>query len=400
MEQSSKSQSASKEEGTSLKSFLVAFLIIILVIASPFIIAAVYGAVQSGSLSDWMAEQGAKVEELNFVKKYFGAIESAESAFDFGPKTTTNVSTTGFVLEDFSLVTSSDKVEHGAPLTFEFEYEFANYGDPLEVAFVCYTENNEEFVYGEILPNSVLTLNQGNLKQEIRCQFSEEQTSSLPYENNRQFYGQALFGFETKDVVLDIYLSNPNYLDLLDQGENFFDFHGLDIDWPIRALYNGEPLKIALSPGDEENQPLIVSEDYDSFPVLDLTLTNKWDGAIESLEYFHVYLPEGIILDETYHASPTTMCPFTFVGQVYENLDGYYNKYSVPLDNLEEISFDNTLANEKEISFECWLDIDPYIIPAGESWTHKKIYSDAGYVYESNKEVTNVNYRRIESEII
>jgi len=392
-----------KEKKELKRAIGIPVAIILLLFFAPLAAYAIYGGVQSGKFAEWGASAQAQLAENRIWQTYRGALGSAESAFDFGAKSRTNVSTTGFVLKDFNLVSSAKEIPHGSSLVFGFEYEMENYDEPLDVLFTCYTgeaDQGEEIVYGEILPSDSstgLTTINPNIHQEIRCQFTEEQMQALEYTTSRLFHADTTFGFETKDVTFDLYLSDPNYLNDLQPGEDFFEYWSLDVDLPIRTVYNGEPLKIELAPGDEDNQPVIVSDDmaYQTFPILVIDLENEWSGTVEKLNYVNIMFPDGIRIDPSTTLSLT--CPFTLTGS-YNDASGDYSVYSIPLDYIDEIGFEEGLAIETEKNFECWLEIDTSIIPSGDSKTKVQFYADAGYKYNSGEQATSVKYREVVNE--
>ncbi|MBI5871745.1 hypothetical protein HZB88_01525 [archaeon] len=311
-------------------------------------------------------------------------------------ETDVNLTKKGILFKDFELLLFDTKsVPAGNEWNFQFEFEAKNAdASDIPVTLGCYIkgkEKGEKSAEGEIRPEETIT---DVTRVKPICSFSAEQTKEFEDEKTATVIGTASFPFETKDVELDVYFTNyENYHNCEEQGyEDYFECYDLPLEKPIRAVYNGEPVEIAIGVGyEEEKQPVVLSysdspKGLKFYPMIGLMLSNAWDGKINELTSFEFWVPEGIEIDEDISYSegkPTYVCPFTFETEEETN-KGAYNKYSVSSEFLDDVNFKEAIAVEKHKKFICFLKVDDsFVDKASEGIFFQGSYkASVGYIYQ------------------
>ncbi len=322
-------------------------------------------------------------------------------------ETDINQSKRGILFKDFELLLFNTKtVPAGKEWNFQFEFEAKNVdASDIPVTLGCYikgkedkdkVEDKEERIEGEIKPDITIT---DVTRTTPICTFSGEQTELLKEEKTATVVGTASFPFTTKDVSLDVYfITYEQYETCEKQGfEDYFECYNLPLKNPIRAVYNGEPVSLAIGVGaEQEKQPVVVSyadspEGIKFYPLIGLLVSNEWSGNVNEITSFEIWLPEGMEIDEELSytdGEPTYLCPFTHESE--QEIDGeQYNKYSVSSEFLDDVNFKETIAIETHKKFMCFLKSDnSFVDRAGEGiYWQGKYMASIGYVYQLKDKV-------------
>ena len=198
------------------------------------------------------------------------------------------------------------------------------------------------------------------------------------------------------EVTLPVYFASEEVYDVIqNQDESFFDYYGIEDSGKIRAIYNGEPLKvgIGISYSGREEQPVYVKDG--ASPAIGISIENAWDGEVVDITDMYFYLPKGIKADSELSGNPTShSCPFEYIGvsdnkniyrldqQTKEEMFTSYYEADLPV-------LGETALAGNERNFLCWLDIEEGF--AGVLYTEKEYIVDVKYIYRTNQRATQMN---------
>jgi len=397
------------DEGGNKNSLKTLFaLVSVILVISVFFFGYMYLQTDKGKRA--YEESLLKLGEYNPINRYLELVGES-STFDYWDTETNRSSTKkGIELVDFYSV-SGNRFPSGNTFYLKYDLEFHEIEkDGVEAVVYCELSGTKDegiITQGNIIPDSSLTLKKDS---SLRCEIEGETTTDL--DGEYIISGGLEFPFETKDVNLKVYfISGEVFDELVDEDENFFDRFGIDEDLPIRAVYNGEPLRIAIGVGGEgeEEQPVVVrGAEYASYPLIGIHLENEWDGKIISIEEMILTLPTGITINQELTKNPNYLCPFEKSGTSKNG-----NEYSFD-DDLKDLvfqSFDEEIIDSPiyqydlvgdEKNFECWLDVEETVI--GNSVYKTDYYRvDVEYTYQLADEsevitIYNVDKREEDQE--
>jgi len=240
-----------------------------------------------------------------------------------------------------------------------------------------YCKIKEKNITGAILPTERIVLSK-NVPTSIRCRIPGSETEDLIGPQIIEAGGS--FEFKTEDVYLPVYITyEETYTQAVQNGKDFFRFYNIPETQPIKAMYNGEPVEIAIGVSDENIQPVTIGEGIT--PFVGIALKNRWSGKIQSLTKLELSLPKEIRIDDK--LSPKNLCPFAFTGT-----RSLRNIYQIPDEYLDEMDF----KKDEAVVFECFLQIDPSIVGDG-LYAKTKYQASAEYVYSLNPKTETVTIK-------
>lgn len=274
----------------------------------------------------------------------------------------------GIVLKSFTALTK--KAAPGAEVLFKYSLN-ANIPSSYSVPTDFYCKIQSTGAEGEIVPPNPVRITSSKTPN-VRCKFAETQTDKLA--GPIRVEGGVAFPYTTKDVKLPVYFARTG------AAENFFEKYGINERQPIKAKYNEEPVELALGVSDENVQPVTVEEN--SFPMVGIAAHNRWGGKVKSVTSFELTLPEGVTIDKELSKSPSATCPFEL-----SKTERGKNLYRAPESVLESVSF-----LQLSETFECWLKIDPEVIPADADYTKKEYETTMSYIYETTPQFDVVTF--------
>jgi len=399
-EPSSSSSSDSDSKGPKLTSVaMVIGLILILIVGGVTINA--YGKTEQGKTN--LLKVTEVVGEYNPITWYFDLLEE-QKVLDVWDADT-NASSTKKGIELWGMDPGSGvsggsvSVPKGQMFEAFYDFEFHEVEDfSFNVDFFCQLEDISGDVegYGTIVPYAHFdNLAQG---QTVSCRIDGETTAELdPLAYN--IVGWLEFPFETMDVTLPVYFASEEVYNVLqDADEGFFDYYRIEESGKIRAVHNGEPLKvgIGISYSGREEQPVYVREG--SSPAIGISIENYWDGEVVDITDMYFYLPNGIKVNSELSGNPAShSCPFEYIG-VSDNK----NMYRLDQQTKEEMFesyyeadlpvLGDTSLYGNERNFLCWLDIEEGFAGATYKFDDDTRYIvDVKYIYRTNQRATQVN---------
>ena len=307
-------------------------------------------------------------DKYNPVTLLTSQYDEAKRAVTWTSEANATAQKQGILLKGFTALTK--KAAPGTEMLFKYNIDAnipSSYSVPTD--FYCRIQLTE--TEGEIVPPNPVRITSSKVPS-VRCKFAETQTDRLA--GPVRVEGGITFPYTTKDVKLPVYFART------EAAENFFEKYGINERQPIKAKYYEEAVELALGVSDENVQPVTVEED--SFPMVGIAAHNRWGGKVKSITSFELTLPEGVTIDKELSKSPSAICPFEL-----SKTDKGKNMYRAPESVLEGISF-----LQISETFECWLKIDPEVIPTDADYAKKEYATTMSYIYETTPQFDVVTF--------
>jgi hypothetical protein len=393
---SSSSSSDSDKKGPKLTS-VVMIIGLILILIVGFVTINAYGKTEQGRTT--LLKVSEAVQEYNPVTWYFDLLQDQKVLDVWDADTNRSSTIRGIELVGMmpasGVLGGSVSVPQGNMFEAFYDVEFHEVDDfSFNVEFFCEVENGitgEMKGTGDIIPYAQFSNFQKG--QPVSCRIEDTSEYDVLAYN---IAGWMEFPFETRDVTLPVYFASEGvYNVLLEKDEDFFDYYGIDESGTIRAMYNGEPVKvgIGMSYSGAEEQPVFVKESVS--PAIGIHIENAWDGEVVDLTDMYFYIPKGIKVNSDLSGNPAShTCPFEYIG-VADDM----NIYRLDQETKEEIftsyyETDLPILGEtglygNERNFLCWLEIEEGF--AGTLYTEKEYIVDVDYIYKTNKKITQMN---------
>ncbi len=297
--------------------------------------------------------------KYNPVALLTGQYDEAKRTVSWTSDTNSTAKKQGIILNAFSAL--SKKMAPGGEVVLKYDMTI-NIPQTYTVPTDFYCKVSSTGVEGEIIPPNPVRITSTS-KPSVRCKLSGETTDTLS--GPVRIDGGLTFPYTTKDVKLPVYFARP------DIAEDFFNKYGIEERNPIKAQYNEEPVELAIGVSDDNMQPVIVEEA--GFPMIGIAAHNRWGGKVKEVTSLEMTLPEGAAINQELSKSPSITCPFEFV-----RTEKGKNLYRASGSVLQSITFLQTTQ-----TFECWLTLDPEIIPQDADYSKKEYTAAISYVYET-----------------
>jgi len=393
---SSSGSSGSGGEGGPKLTSVVMIIIVILVLIVGFVTINAYGKTEQGKTT--LLKVTEAVEEYNPVSWYFDLLEEQKVLDVWEADTNSSSTKKGIELWGMIPLTMGSGGSVSVPMGQQFEavydIEFHEVEDfSFNVDFFCQLEDLSDNVegYGSIIPYP--HFDSFDQSQTVTCKIDGETTAELTPGFAYDIVGWLEFPFETMDVTLPVYFASDEVYDVIrDSDDDFFDYYGIDESGKIRAIYNGEPLRvgIGISYSGREEQPVYVRDG--SSPAIGISIENAWGGDVVDITDMYFYIPKGIKVDSELSGNPASYsCPFEYLGVVDD-----LNMYRLNQQTKEEMFttyyeadlpiLGDTSLSGNERNFLCWLEIEDGF--AGTLYTEKEYIVDVKYIYRTNQRAT------------
>jgi hypothetical protein len=310
--------------------------------------------------------------------------EATDIGTGWNSKTNSSSSEKGYVLDDVELLTPSPaKAGDDIVIKYDIDYENVGYED-VEANFYCNLVNKDKteiISVGEVLLNNKDTSNPINLKKGVyvSCRIPGHMTADL--NDNYVIVAWFDYDFETEDVWKNVYFVSGKVADSLDESDkDFFDAFDID-DEHLYTVYNGEPVMLRVSMGDDEY--VVVREGVMS-TLLELQIEDQWGGEVKEMLSIKLALPEGV----TINSLGTDYCPFEYSGMELRS-----TTYRLDSAIMADLLTENFFLGEdlKQKTFTCWVDLDDDLmsdIPkAGE------VHVEASYTYKVDDQTIGLDIK-------
>ncbi len=342
------------------KSRFSKYIVPIIIIAA-FIIVGIYAfaylQTDAGQRQLTLISEGVKA--YNPITLITSQVEETKRAVSWTTETNTSSVKQGVNLKSFMALSKKAAAESSIILKYDLDVNIpSTYTVPTD--FNCRIPSTD--LTGEIIPPNPIKITSGK-EPSVRCKFNEAQTKGL--KGPTKIEGGFTFPYTTKNIKLPVYFARP------ENAEDFFTKYKLDENQPIKAKYSGEPVELAIGVSDENLQPVVVGEDQ-SYPMIGLAINNRWGGRIKSITAFELSLPEDLTINQELTKNPTQSCPFELTRT--EKGRNIYTASSSVLETLTII--------ENSQTFECWLNINPDMIPSDADYVKKDYTSSISYTYD------------------
>tara|TARA_Y100000310_G_C20662671_1_gene805642 strand:- start:607 stop:1851 length:1245 start_codon:yes stop_codon:yes gene_type:complete len=300
--------------------------------------------------------------------------EATDIGTGWNSKSNSSSSERGYVMDDLELLTSSP-AKAGDDIVLKFDVDFENVGnEDVEANFYCnlMTKDKSEIIStGDILLNNKDTSNPVNLKtgSYISCKIPGHMTEEL--NDNYVIVGWFDYSFETNDVWKNVYFVPGDVVDSLDeQDKDFFDAFDIE-DEHLYTVYNGEPVMLRVSMGDDE---FVVVRESVMSSILELQIEDQWGGEVKEMLSMKLSLPQGV----TINSLGTEYCPFQPSGSELRS-ETYRLDSAVLADLLTEDFFLGEDLQQK--TFTCWVDLDDDLV--SDNYKVGEVHVDASYIYQT-----------------
>lgn len=216
----------------------------------------------------------------------------------------------------------------------------------------------------------------------IICQV---ETNELNQDRTIEAKGTVSFTQSRQRNSLKVYFTK----DTENIGDEFFKAYRLEEKLPIRPMYNNEPVEVGLGVSEKDIQPIVIGRGY--FPLLGISLVNRWDGRAK-LREMNLYLPEEVKIDSSKSPSSTS-CPFK---ESTSPSRGYikYEAEKAYLEKLDEFGKGTDIISQ---SFFCWLKIDESILGRVD-YTQDQYSADVSYDYEFQPKSETITLKGIKQK--
>ena len=348
-----------------------------------------YATSESGALLGETIES-AVTNVQDFLSPYFSALSVTEQVADadyFGSKSNSKQTEYGYDLSGLESV-SGDIIPAGSTFILEYEIDAHNVDDvSVDASFTCeMIMDDDSVINGEIEPSSEITLDRSS---DVYCQINGEDTEEL--DDTATVYGWFEFPWETNEVELPVYFITEEVEDDLDDRDvDFFDANSLSVDeGDLVVTYNGEPLSLTM--GFTSGQPVVVRpSEYESLTIFGISITNKWDGTIKTLDSMQITLPAGMSFPSDKNDLPSLGCPFEEVGEFRGGIT--YSLDSEIRDQVFDYYFGTEVFGQAGYhTFKCWVAFDEDIVGDG-AYHDDEIMASMSYTYitQSAKESLSI----------
>ncbi|MBI4447956.1 hypothetical protein HY643_03170 [Candidatus Woesearchaeota archaeon] len=297
----------------------------------------------------------------------------------------------GVLFNDFFVV-GDKELPLGQKLVLAYDLSISN-AEVANLPLYLGCKMLKEEIEAEILPENPVKIS-GMAVPDITCVFDTKQINLTNAREPREIEGQVTFPFKTEDATLKVYFVSEKTSQEL-KGKDFFSTYNLDINQPIRVVYNGEPLEVGIGANRKDVQPVVVGGKQ---TILGLRLRNAWKGKVEKITEITLWLPKEVTINNALSQNPSNLCPF-----VNQGLDGETNKYVLADEYKEKIAFGQRIKEQEktaqlpseEKTFECWLDVSDDIL-SGALYSVKEYKATVGYIYEMPKKTATVTLLKVE----
>lgn len=178
----------------------------------------------------------------------------------------------------------------------------------IDINMSCYAETSNNKTYGDVTPKQFTIENYD--ERDIDCNFEKNTLKS----DVRSVVYKSRFNFETMAYNKVYFMNNDKLRTLQSQDIDPFDQYGINDRDPIAVFTNG-PVKLGVS----AIKPLISLRDDDNLMQYGLTIDNRWDGKIITIDEVEIQIPPEFELD-------LERCTIEFT-KVENGVDGF-NIYS------------------------------------------------------------------------
>ncbi len=283
----------------------------------------------------------------------------------------------GITFVNFQSV-GSKKIPAGSTASFKYVVGVGAGVENINLNLDCKVDP-KEVVRGDVskMPKDTLKISTENpaTANNLRCNFLTN--DEIKEDRTVTVKGLMSFSIPVQRTSLKVYLlSSKEYEDL--KGKDFFVVNNKQDKLPIKAVYNGEPVEVGIGVSDDSKQPVVIGSNY-PIPLVGISLINKWDGKVTSIDSLSLILPDGVSIDSTM-SPPTESCPFS---------DGIpYNKvvkYDADKDLLKNIPPFGSGESSTFQNFECWLKVDDKLVEGREAGLETAYHVDLGYSYAFNE---------------
>ena len=358
--------------------------VIIFLVLLPFLVVFIYTYASSENFAVVQETIVSTVTNIqDYLSPYFSALSKTEQiagADYFGKKTNSEQDEYGYDLKALSSVSGSI-IPAGSTFILEYEIEDHNARDlSIDASFTCEMVVDEDtIINGVIEPSSEISLDRSS---DVYCQINGEDTEGL--DDTATVYGWFNFPFETNDVELPVYFITEEVKeDLDDRDVDFFDANNLDVsESDLVVTYNGEPLSLTM--GFTSGQPVVVSaSEYQSLTIFGVSITNEWEGSIETLDSMQITLPAGMSFPEDKNDLPSLGCPFEEVGEFRGGIT--YSLDAEIRDQLFDYYFNTDEFGQAGYhTFKCWVQLEEDIVGEG-AYHEDKVWASMSYTYKTEQ---------------
>ncbi len=272
----------------------------------------------------------------------------------------------------------SKKIPAGSTASFKYVVGVGAGVENINLNLDCKVDP-KEVVKGDVskIPQDTLKISTENpaIANNLRCNFLTD--DQLKEDKTVTVKGMMSFSIPVQRTSLKVYLlASKEYEDL--KGKDFFVVNNKPDNLPIKSVYNGEPVEVGIGISEDSKQPVVVGQNYPP-SLVGISLINKWDGKVTSIDSLSLILPEGVSIDESMSPS-TELCPFS-QGVPYNKVV----KYEADKDLLKNIAPFGSGESSTFQNFECWLKVDDNLVEGRKAGFETSYHVDLGYSYSFNE---------------
>lgn len=279
----------------------------------------------------------------------------------------------GLKLNKFESV-GGKRIPSGASASFKYVVKVSENTPNTPIELSCNVDS-PEVVDGEIslMPSGVIQVSSDNqdIANNLRCNFKTKESAS---DKNIVVRGSITANIPTQRNSIKVYLLDEKEYNNL-RGKDFFKVNNKQDKLPIRSVYSKEPVEVGIGVSDDLKQPVVVGDNY--YPMIGLSLTNRWDGKVKSLESMSLFLPDGVSIDE--EKSPKSLiCPFEYS---HSSPNAKTRIYEADKELLASVGSFGFGESENFKNFECRLSVDRSLVEGKKAGFATSYHVDLGYVY-------------------
>lgn len=266
------------------------------------------------------------------------------------------------------------RIPSGASASFKYIVKVSENTPNTPVELSCNVDS-PEIVDGEIslMPSGVIQVSSDNqdIANNLRCNFKTKESAS---DKNIVVRGSITANIPTQRNSIKVYLLDEKEYNNL-KGQDFFKVNNKQEKLPIKSVYSKEPVEVGIGVSDDLKQPVVVGDNY--YPMVGLSLINRWDGKVKSLESMSLFLPDGVSIDE--EKSPKSIiCPFEYSRSSPNGKTRIYDADKELLAGIGSFGFGES---ENFKTFECRLSVEKSLVEGKKTGFVTAYYVDLGYVY-------------------